>query len=127
MDRLRDCAELSVRRGVGFAVLGILSTMAGLVFDPVLATKAGAVLFGLCAGVLAWRARTAPTRPYRSTEVFLMLEERLGLSDEAAQRMIGGVLRDCYERHAVLATWAALALWVASLVLALARHLSAAL
>ncbi len=119
MDRIRQCAEVSIRRGLGFATLGTFSVMAGLAFDPPLAAKAGAILLALAACVMAWKAWNAPHRPYRATEVYIMLDGRLGLPDEAAQRTVGRILRDCYRRHAEVTAMLAGGLWVVSLLLPL--------
>lgn len=117
MDRIRQCAEVSVRRGLGFTALGVFSVMAGLAFDPPLATKAGAILLSLAACVMAWKAWNAPNRSYRMTEVYVMLDGRLGLPEEAAQRTVGRILRECYRRHAEMTAVFAASLWVLSLLL----------
>lgn len=117
MDRIRHFADVSVRRGLGFAMLGIFSVMAGLAFAPALAAKAGAVLSAIVACVMAVKAWNAPGRPYRATEVYVMLDGRLGVPEEAAQRAIGHVLRDCYRRHAEIMAAVATGLWIVSLFL----------
>lgn len=116
MDEIRAFADMSVRRGCGFAGLAVITVVIGLSFDPVLAAKSGAILTSMMTAVLAWMAHLAPQQPYRRTEVWLMLDGKSGLSDEAAQRVVGQALRDSYLLHAEMAAYVALCLWVVALI-----------
>lgn len=107
-------------RGVGFAALAVALVVAGLAGYPVLALKSGAGLSLLLWAVLRLKAARATSRPYKRTEVWLMLEPRPDWPAEVAQRLIGTTLKSTFERYARYALAAAFALWLASLVLPLA-------
>jgi len=117
IDRIRICAELSVRRALGFTLLGILVALFGLSWDAGLALKTGAALTAIVFAVLLWKAQGAPSHPYRRTETWLLLDRRHELPEDQAQRMIGGVLRDIYLRYATWAAALAAVLWLAALAL----------
>lgn len=116
MDRLERAAEESVARGVGFGALAIFLVVAGLSGYPQMALRAGAALTLLMWAILRLKAIWAPTRPYKRTEVWLMLEPRPAWSAEVAQRLIGETLKRIFERYARYALATALALWLASLL-----------
>jgi hypothetical protein len=109
-DDIRGYAELSVRRGCGFAVVAIVTAMVGFSGQPWIAVRAGAVFVLILAAVLFWRGRAARQRNYRHTEVWLMIEEAPALPRERLQSMIGGALADAYFLHARLAAYVALAM-----------------
>jgi hypothetical protein len=119
VDRIQAAAEQSIGRAVGFGALAIATGMFGLVFDPVLALKTGGALTLLMAAVLQLKAERARSQPYRSTEVWLILDRQLGLPDEHAQRIVSTVLRSVYERYARASFAVAVGFWV----LALGLHL----
>lgn len=119
MQRVERAAEESVARGVGFGALAVALTVAGLAGYPPLALKSGAALCLLMWAVLRLKAIQATTRPYKRTEVWLMLEPRPDWPAEVAQRLIGGTLKSTFERYARYVLAAALALWAASLALPL--------
>lgn len=112
MDQIRHLAIVSVARACAFALLAILSVMVGLSFDPLLAAKSGAILFSGMVAVLLAKAWRAPHKPYRRTEVWLMLDGRPGGSDRRAQQMIPAILRDVFMQFATIAAVPAVALWV---------------
>ena len=118
IDRIRICAELSVRRALGFTLLGILVALFGLSWDAGLALKTGAVLMALVFAVLLWKAHGAPSHPYRRTETWLLLDRCHELPEDQAQRTIGGVLRDVYLRYATWAAALAGLQWLAALAIA---------
>ncbi|MGE0254203.1 MAG: hypothetical protein AB7N54_07845 [Alphaproteobacteria bacterium] len=120
VDRIRVCAELSIRRALGFTLLGILVAQFGLSWDAGLALKTGAVLMALVFAVLLWKAYGAPTYPYRRTETWLLLDRQHDLPEDVAQRTIGGVLRDIYLRYATWAAALAGAQWLVALAVATA-------
>ncbi|HYE51499.1 MAG TPA: hypothetical protein VEB20_18005 [Azospirillaceae bacterium] len=113
---VREAADLSVRRACGFAGLAIFCVVVGLSFDPVMAAKSGAILTALMCATLLVRARMAPARPYRQTEVWMLLDRRLDLPDPVAQQLIGGALRDSYMLHAELSAAISVLLWVMGMV-----------
>jgi hypothetical protein len=110
-DRIRVLAELSVRRGCGFAALAICTIMFGLFATPLIAVRTGAVLTTLTAAVLFYKGQQALGRNYRHTELWIMLDRNHGLPESYAGRIINTVLRDVYLRHADGAALIALVLW----------------
>lgn len=96
MDAIENAAYVSVGRACGFAGLAIFCVVFGLSFDPVLAARTGA---GLCLGlslILAAYAYRAPTRPYKRTELWLILAKDKRPPAAYAQHIIGLALRDTY-------------------------------
>lgn len=100
MSPIENAAYVSVGRACGFAGLGVLCIVLGLSFDPVLAAKAGAIL---CLGIavfLVWCGWRARERPYKKTEVWLILAKGDRPADSYAQRLVGHALREAYMRFA---------------------------
>jgi hypothetical protein len=118
MSDLERAAEHSVARGVGFGALATVLVVAGLAGYPQLALKSGAALALLIWAVLRLKALRAPRRPYKRTEVWLMLEPRPVWPADMAQRLIGTTLKRTLERYARFALVAAVGLWLASPLLA---------
>jgi hypothetical protein len=116
VERIRQLAVFSVRRGCGFAALAICTTMFALIEQPALAFRTGAVLCCLAAVILFWRARHARTRDHRDTEVWMLLGRDAGLPDAQAGRVINAVLSEVYMWHAEGAAAVAFGLWLTSLV-----------
>jgi hypothetical protein len=116
---IERAAELSVGRAVGFAALAIGTAMLGFAFEPALSFLIGSAGALLTAVVLELKARLAPHRPYRRTEVWAMLQPRPAWSAEVAQRIVAATLATTFRRYARLAFATALALWVTSLLLRL--------
>jgi hypothetical protein len=98
---IEQTAELSVVRGCSFAALGILTTMVGLSGDLALMLKTGGLLTLLTSAVLQLKAWHATTRPYKTTELWIMLEPAERPSDVVAQQVLGAVLREVYIRFAM--------------------------
>jgi hypothetical protein len=115
VDRIRAAAEISVGRAVGFGALAVGTVVIGLVFEPVLALKTGGALTLLMVAVLLLKSEQARTRPYRRTEVWLILDRRLGLPEDRAQRMVSQVLHDTYDRYARYCLGVAVGLWLLGL------------
>ncbi len=109
-DDIRRYAELSVRRGCGFALMAIMTAMVGFSSEPWIAVRSGAVFVLIAAVILFWKGWTARTRNYRRTEVWLMIEDAPALPHDRLQTMIGGALADVYFGHARLAAYVALAM-----------------
>jgi hypothetical protein len=110
-DRIEYFATFSIRRALGFAMLGIGTVMIGLIYDPALSLRTGATLTAIVAAILAWKGQRAPACPYRHTEVWMLLDQRHGLPEEHAQQVIGRVLATTYQRHAALCCYAAVGMW----------------
>lgn len=119
MSEVERAAELSVARGVGFGALAIALVVAGLAGYPQLALRTGAGLALLMWAILRLKALRARRRPYKRTEVWLILARRPDWSDEVAQRLIGEALRHAFERYARHVLVAAVGLWLASVALPL--------
>jgi hypothetical protein len=112
MEQLKSLAKLSVGRACFFAGLGILTAMVGFITDPMNAMRIGAALVSITACVLLIKAHNAPRRPFRQTELWLMLDSKIQMADERAQRLIGGVLAETYDRYARYAMGIAVVLWI---------------
>jgi hypothetical protein len=121
MNRVRHFAEVSIRRACGFGFVAIGTMMVGMAWDIPLAVKSGAVLVSFMAAVLWWKAHQAPTRNYRDTEVFLLMDRRHDFPEARAQQVFGSVLRDCYLRHATYIAGMAVLLWLIYFTMYLAR------
>ena len=117
MEHIEAFARLSVLRGAGFGLLAIVCFMFGLAGMPALSLKTGGVLCLLASFILILRAELADKRPYKRTEVWLMLDERARPPEAVAQQLIGGILRGVYQEFALhFARAAALALGVSLLI-----------
>lgn len=121
MDRIERAANLSVLRAIGFATLAIICGCAGLAAYPLTALYLAAGSTLLMAAILELKARQAPLRPYKRTEVWLLLEPRPQLPPAVAQRLVGAALERAFRRYARTAFVTSLALWLTSLVV---RHLA---
>jgi hypothetical protein len=121
MERIRYFADLSIRRGCGFALIAIWTATMGLAFEPAMAVRAAAFLLSLMAAVLILFGLRAPTRDYRRTELWILLDKWHDLPQHRAQQVIGGVLRDRYFWHADITLICAVVLWTLVLVLTLGR------
>lgn len=110
MNRIEHLAEISVRRGCGFALLAVLTVMWGLSYDMLLCLRSGAILVALVGAVLGVMAWNAPSRNPRSTELWAMLGNGKDLPPDYPPQILLEVLRETYIRHAELAGGAALAL-----------------
>jgi hypothetical protein len=119
VDRIQAAAELSIGRAVAFGALAVGMVVLGLIVWPALALKTGSALTLLMAAILLLKAEQARSRPYRRTEVWLILDRRLGLPEDRAQRMVSQVLQDTYDRYARHCLAVAIGLWLLGLALQL--------
>lgn len=117
LQAIERAALVSVGRATGFAALAVLVAMAGLAGWPLLALRTGAAGCLLAWAILRLKAHAAPRRPYRRTELWLLLEPKPDLPPPTLQRLIGTALEHRYRRTAGLALGAAITLWLASLAL----------
>ena len=115
MTEIERAAEQSVARGVGFGALAVALVVAGLAGYPQLALRSGAALALLMWAILRLKALHARRRPYKRTEVWLLLDPQPDWPAELAQRLIGETLQRTLERYARFVLAAALGLWLASL------------
>ena len=117
MEAIERVAYLSVGRACGFGGLAILCFMVGLSFDPHLAARTGGILSLAMTGILLLRGVTAPTRPYKRTETWLMLAENERPPAHIAQAAIGSILREAYLWYARSAALVTVALMIAAFLL----------
>ena len=96
MGAIENAAYISVGRACGFAGLAIFCVIFGMSFDLAFAARLGGGLCVVLALVLAAYAYQAPSRPYKRTELWLILAKDKRPPAEFAQRVIGNVLRDTY-------------------------------
>lgn len=119
MDEIRRAAAISVARGCGFAALAVFTLTIGLSYEPFLAARCAALLATMGAAILLYRALRAPEADHRATEVWVMIDKADRPPGVAAQRVIGGVLRDTYLYFARIVGATAAGLWLLSVGLGL--------
>jgi Ca2+/Na+ antiporter len=117
MDMIEAYARISVARGCGFVVLGVVCVMAALLETPVLALKIGGFFALLIAIFLMVRGQYAHKVSHKNTEVWLMLEDRDRPHSSIAQKVICGILRDVYNEFSL--HFARAAAWVFALSIVL--------
>ncbi len=115
MDRVEYLADLTVKRGCGFALLAIATVMLGLSYDLLLCFKSGAILEALHGSVLAIFAYNAPRWNHRSTELWALLNKGADLPPNYPPELLLEVLRKTYTRYAEYSGAVALALSIAAL------------
>lgn len=97
---IEQLAVLSVARGCGFAALGAVCTMAGLSFDPPLAMRVGGVIALMTTFILLLKAARAGAKPYRDTELWIMIDRDARPPAAIAQLVIGATRRGVLYRFA---------------------------
>jgi hypothetical protein len=122
MERLREAAYESVLRGCGFAALAILCFLVGMSFDPLAMMRGGGVLTTLTGFVLLLKAWAAPSRDYRTTEMWLYVKKADRPPASIAQKTIGAILAEAYNRAALYAFGFAIAFWSLALACSMARR-----
>lgn len=123
VSRIRRLAFLSVGRGCFFAALAIWCCMVGLVYEPPLALKCGAVLTLITAAALLLKGQYVLQQSYKQTEIWILLDRKLDLLPAHAQRVITHTLHEIYRRYALFAGLLALVFWLLSLLFGqLLRH-----
>lgn len=113
--RIESAARTSILRAMSFATLAITMVMVGLSYDPASALKSGGILFGIAALVLYLKAMKAPSRDFRRTEVYLILDGDLGMGEREAQSAISSLLQRIYQRFAIYSGYMASGLVILSL------------
>ncbi len=104
-------AFFSVARGVGFGVLGIICLMVGLSTNVARALEGGGVCFLLMAIILMLKAKRAPLINFRTTEVWIMLNQEERPPVKVAEHIIPKA------RMRALVHWAHLSAWAAAVLL----------
>ncbi|MGH6814860.1 MAG: hypothetical protein ACREC6_04085 [Hyphomicrobiaceae bacterium] len=101
METIERLAKFSVARGCGFALLAISTLMVGLSGEFALALRTGGTLCLMMCFVLMLFGWRAPQRPYKRTEVWLLLKPAERPDAAVAQRIVGNVLREVYLNFAL--------------------------
>ena len=127
MHRLQQMAWVSIARACGFAGLAIVTLMFGLSGDLLMSLRAGGILTLITSLVLLVRGLQAPNRPYKRTEVWLMLEPEDRPQAALAQTLIGETLKHTYLTFAFHSALIAGGMLLLSLLLAFVSRPTAAL
>lgn len=114
VERILELAYLSVGRAFLFAVLGIFCATCGLLGWPVMAFKTGALLSSILVVGLVIKAYEIERRPYRRTEVWVLLGKPAEVPPERIQPVIRGAIRDTCWRFANYAAALSLFFWSAA-------------
>jgi len=120
MDAIENAAYVSVGRACGFAGLAVFCIIFGLSYEPALAARAGGTLCLFVALILTFRAWTARKRPYKNTELWIIVDKEKRPPAAIAQQVVGVALREAYIWFAQSSALIALVLLVSALVLQLA-------
>ena len=119
MHAIENAAFVSIGRASGFAGLGIFCIMFGLSFDPAFAARTGGALCTGVAALLAFRAFCARTRPYKRTELWIILAKNDRPPTDVTQAVIGEALRESYVWFARSSALISVVLLVSAVVLQL--------
>ena len=124
LDRIKEQADVSIRRGCGFGLITIATAAVGVSSDAFLAMKMAAICATSMVAILYFKAMQATSRNYKRTEVWIMLEKKHNLPEARAQQVFGTILRERYMWHATVTATAAGLLWLVALALKLfgTRH-----
>jgi len=112
MQAIRKAAFQSVLRACLFGALAIFCLMVGLSFDLRLAFKVGGTTTTLMTIILLYKAHEARTKPYRRTEMWLMLPKDSRPPEAYAQRVSATALRETYLTFAIWTSGISIAMWV---------------
>lgn len=107
MDRIRQFADLSVRRAAGFGLLAIALVVLALHADRSLAMHALAFLLTIEAVTLYCCGLRADRMPHR--KVWLLMD---GVGEKRVERMISQIMRETFMAYARRMAGPALAAWV---------------
>jgi hypothetical protein len=116
MDPVERAANLSVGRACAFASLAILCFMVGFSYQPFLSARVGGSFALLTSGILLAKAWLAPAKPYKHTELWLILPEGDRPPPDSAQQLIGQTLRRVFLEYARFSALIAIMLLGASFV-----------
>jgi hypothetical protein len=124
LELYRRLAAISVARACGFAALGTLCVMVGLASEVANSLKAGGYCALLTTIVLLIKARQAPTRPIKRSELWVMLDKPERPPEHVAQAMLGGVLQSAFLRFASIHALAACIMLSLALVANIIGHIA---
>lgn len=105
MHRIDRLAQASVGRGFGFAMLAIITFMVGLSSDLLVALRAGGYLCLVVCLVMMWMALRASVKPYKRTELWLMLDPADRPQPAVAQLVISAARREALLVFALRSAW----------------------
>lgn len=108
MQKIDQLAHASVARGCGFAMLAIATFMIGLSGEFPLALRAGGYSCLLMCFVLIGMAWRAGEKPYKRTEIWLMLDPAERPQPAIAQSIISNARREAFLDFALRSAWLAL-------------------
>ena len=114
---IEKIAEFSVARACGFAALGIFTLMIGFAWHPAMSFQTGGILTLLTAAILLLKGLNAHRKPYRTTELWIILPKEQRPVPEIAQQLIGNILRYVYFRFALHAASLSALMLLTALVL----------
>jgi hypothetical protein len=97
-------------------MLAIVCIMVGISFDPRVMFQAGGGLSLFMTVVLILKARGATTKPYKRTELWLLLPKEFRPPERYAQWLTATVLRDTYLTFAQYTAAISIGLWTLALV-----------
>jgi len=120
LEIVRRCAEVSVLRGLGFALLAAGCLVLSFAFDLRLALEVAATCSLLIGVILLIQALRAPTRDYRKTETWILVRKRIDLPPERRQQAIGSILQGLYRHYSQRMIASAVAIWLVSVAVRLA-------
>jgi hypothetical protein len=124
LQRIEQTAHMSVARACGFAALAIATFMVGLSGDVATSLKAGGILSLVTSAILLLKAWHAAQRPYKHTEVWLMLAPQDRPNSAIAQQIISTVLRETFLYFALHAALSAAMLLGSAVTYSLLFHAS---
>jgi hypothetical protein len=122
MEEMRRIGFETVLRACGFGSLAIFCVMIGLSFEPHMAFQAGGTLTLAMAGILAYKAQEALTKPYKRTEMWLYLPKDLRPPEASAQRITSALMRETYLTFAVWTSGVAISMWLIALLFTFAGY-----
>lgn len=117
---VRQAAYISTARGCGFVALGIVTLMIGFVYQPSMSLRIGGACFLIAALILVLKARRAPQRPFRDTEVWLLLDEQHRPNRAFAQTAIAHARAEAFYHFAHTAAFLAVVLLCGAVIAGLA-------
>lgn len=115
MDRIRQFADLSVRRAAGFGLLAIALVVLVLHSDRPLAMHALAALLTIEAITLYFCGLRAEKVPCRRREIWLLMEGQHGMGENRVQRIISQIMRETFMAYARRMAGPAAGAWVVDL------------
>lgn len=100
LETARKLALFSVGRACLFGLLAIATVVLGLISWPALALKTGAILTGIGGAVLVYKASQARERPFKRTEVWILIRKEWPMDNGHAQPVISQALTETYWQFA---------------------------